>query len=274
MCRISVIIPVYNAEKYLSRCLDSVINQITNEDEILLIDDNSTDSSPSICEKYEKNYENIKYFRQEKNNGPSKARNLGLEKSEGKYIVFLDSDDFIEEKYFDIMLKYSQKYDLVICAYYLTNEDKKEKKKVMMQSKEINMTNILELLNNKEMLNTLWNKMYKSNIIKENKIFFDEKEKRGEDLLFNLDYISYVKNNIYVVDELLYNYIMKKEGLNLGTEETLIKRLERAKKFANKVKKIKNDKETKKMIIKNYIGHIYIWFKKIVKKLIRRGLIK
>ena len=84
MCRVSIIIPVYNVQKYLNRCLESLIIQITSEDEIILIDDQSTDNSGEICRQYENNYKNIFYHKLEKNEGPSRARNYGLKKAKGK----------------------------------------------------------------------------------------------------------------------------------------------------------------------------------------------
>ena len=269
MCRVSIIIPVYNVQKYLNRCLESLIIQITSEDEIILIDDQSTDNSEEICRQYENNYKNIFYHKLEKNEGPSRARNYGLKKAKGKYIIFLDSDDFIENNYIETMVKNIQNHDLVICGYNMVNEVKEEKLEIKMATQKISSENIVNLLKNKNMLNTLWNKIYKLEIIKKNKITFDEKENRGEDLLFNLDYIACVKNNIYIIEDVLYNYIMKKTGLNLRIEETLEKRLKRAKKVANKMKKIKNNGEIKKLIFKTYILHIYIFIRKKIAKIIK-----
>ena len=98
---ISTIIPVYNAEKFLCKCLDSLLNaqisEVTNE--IILIDDGSTDNSLEICKDYESNHNNIKVFSQ-KNQGPSVARNVGLNKALGDWITFVDSDDWVDQKYF------------------------------------------------------------------------------------------------------------------------------------------------------------------------------
>ncbi len=265
MCRISIIIPVYNVEKYLEKCLNSLICQIANNDEIILVDDCSTDSSEKICRAYEKKYENIHYYKQEKNSGPSRTRNFGLKKAQGKYISFIDSDDFVENNYIDVMIENMQNYDLVICAYYLVYEAKKEKRIVSMKGQGLNNKNIVELLKNNEMLNSLWNKMYKTEIIKKNQITFDEGESRGEDLLFNLDYIYYAKNNILVSDKPLYNYIMKETGLNLGLEESLRKRFNRVKKVACKMKKINNSVKVKKIIFYTYLLHMYLYLKNKIK---------
>ena len=94
--KISVIVPVYNVEPYLKRCLDSIINQSLNEIEILIIDDGSTDKSGEICDEYAKLDNRIRVIHQE-NGGLSRARNVGLDQAQGKYIMFVDSDDLLKE---------------------------------------------------------------------------------------------------------------------------------------------------------------------------------
>lgn len=106
--KISVIIPVYNCEKYLNKCVDSVLNQTYTNYEIILIDDGSTDRSSEICDKYEKVSKKVKVLHQ-KNSGVSQARNNGVDIAEGKYICFLDSDDYIEKEYFKFAIEKMQK---------------------------------------------------------------------------------------------------------------------------------------------------------------------
>ena len=266
MYRISIIIPVYNVENYLERCIQSIIKQITSNDEIILVDDASTDSSGEICKAYEKEYENIHYYKQAKNSGTSKTRNLGLERVRGKYICFLDSDDFVEDNYIEVMLKNIQNYDLVICAYYFVYDSKKEKRIISMPSQKMDDKNIVQLFKNKEMLNSPCNKMYRTEIIKKNQITFDESESRGEDLLFNLDYIYYAKNNIFIIDKPLYNYIMKNTGLNLGLEEKLKKRFKRVRKVSCKMKKINNSFKVTQIVLYTYLFHIYLHLKNKINK--------
>ena len=95
---ISIIVPIYNTEKYLHECLDSIINQTYANFEVLLVNDGSTDSSGIICQEYVKNDSRFRYFEKE-NGGVSSARNLGLERSEGVYITFIDSDDWVESNH-------------------------------------------------------------------------------------------------------------------------------------------------------------------------------
>ena len=114
---ISIIIPVYNVEKYLNKCLNSVIEQTYKNIEVILIDDGSTDNSGKICDEYAKNDIRIKIIHQQ-NGGVSTARNNGLEHATGKYITFVDSDDYIEKEMIETMAKKIMKKnaDIVICG--------------------------------------------------------------------------------------------------------------------------------------------------------------
>lgn len=272
MKRLSIVIPIYNSEKYIDNFLNILLKQIDKkQDEIILINDGSKDTSEEKCKKYQEKYkENIQLYTTT-NGGPSKARNYGLKKANGKYLIFLDIDDCIENNYIEEMLKHIEKFDLVICGYNLIKVDKKEKAIINMSSQEIKKENIISLLKNNQMLNTLWNKIYKLDIIKENNIKFDEKEFRGEDLLFNLDYIANLKKSILIIDEILYNYYMKNTGLNLGYNEKLIIKIKRTNKIYRKMVKITENKEKIFfMTIKSYIYHIIFYTKNIIKKKLKK----
>lgn len=121
---ISVIIPVYNTEKYLKKCVDSFLNQTYSNLEIILIDDGSTDSSPLMCDKYKLQDDRIVVIHKE-NGGLSDARNVGIENSSGSMITFFDSDDFVDEDYIEYLydLKTTANVQLSVCAYNITNED-------------------------------------------------------------------------------------------------------------------------------------------------------
>ena len=107
---ISVIVPVYNVENYLKRCLDSIINQTYQNIEIILIDDGSTDNSGNLCEDYKKIDNRIKVVHKT-NGGLSDARNTGIKKAKGKYITFVDSDDYVEYDYVEYLYNLIKKYD-------------------------------------------------------------------------------------------------------------------------------------------------------------------
>ena len=270
MKRISVIIPVYNAEEYIDICLNALIKQIKEDDEIILIDDGSTDNSEEKCKKYFEKQSNIKYFKVE-NGGPARARNIGIDKASGKYIIFLDSDDFIEDNYIEKMLNYIQNADLAICGYKMVKEFNSKIETRSIPSKLYNKENMIEILCNSDMINILWNKIFKLDIIKNNGIKFDESEFRGEDLLFNLDYIKNI-TNIYVTEDVLYNYIMKNSGLNMGYNEKLSTKLKRNKKVHNKMMEI-SKKDRKKITIfttKNYLKHFNMFIKSRIKRVLKR----
>lgn len=111
---ISVIIPVYNVEKYLRKCLDSLLNQSYKRFEVILVDDGSTDDSGQICEEYAKGDNRIRVFHV-KNGGTGRARNIGLKNMNGNYVTFVDSDDFVDEKYLEVLYNNIKKYKVLAC---------------------------------------------------------------------------------------------------------------------------------------------------------------
>ena len=124
---ISVIVPVYNTEKYLHRCVDSIINQTYQNLEIILVDDGSTDSSGCICDEYAKKDERIKVIHKE-NAGQGVARNIALEYASGEYVGFVDSDDWIDPRMYQTLYTYAVKdqSDIVVCGRYLYWDDREK----------------------------------------------------------------------------------------------------------------------------------------------------
>ena len=185
---ISIIVPIYNAEKYINKCIDSLLNQTKKEIEFILVNDGSTDDTESIIKKYKD--KRIKYFKN-KNQGIGKTRNFGIEKSSGKYIMFLDSDDYLEntacEDLYNKIEK--EKADLVVCDFYRDIDGKLEE--VIIPSFETT-----SLKDNKRLLLDInlapWNKIYKTKLIKDNDIKFIENLKY-EDAPFVVDAIKYSK---------------------------------------------------------------------------------
>lgn len=125
MKKISVIVPVYNVEKYLNKCLTSLVNQTYKNFEIIIINDGSTDNSLAICNKYSKKYDNIKVY-DHKNAGVAHARNVGIEKATGDYLLFVDSDDYVDEKLLENLNEFLKKNDCdIVCfdMYKVVNND-------------------------------------------------------------------------------------------------------------------------------------------------------
>lgn len=211
MDKVSIIVPIYNAEKYLSACLDSIIYQTYKNLEIILINDGSLDDSISICKQYIKKDNRIKLI-DDKNHGVSHARNKGIKEATGKYILFIDADDIIKKKYIEILVKEINKdinLDMAVCSYEEVNLNNNKRKKYNIDnSKIILLTGILKkdyyLI--KDFLNTPWGKLYKLNIIKKYDIMFPDKHKIAEDQIFNYQYYLYVRKYIFVNND-LYIYM-------------------------------------------------------------------
>lgn len=200
----SVIIPVYNSENTIKKCIDSILIQNKKNIEIILINDGSTDNSLGICKELEKNFPVVRVINQ-KNQGVSVARNIGISESSGKYILFIDSDDVIAETYFEEIEKNIEENDFIIFGY--TKESCLKKKVNIVNDEVIGIKNVEKLMIEDERIGGyIWNKVFLSKIIKDNNILFEEDIGFGEDLLFVYRYIKYAKK-IYYIPKSLYTYI-------------------------------------------------------------------
>ena len=200
---ISVIIPVYNVEKYLKECLDSVINQTHKNIEIILIDDGSTDNSGKICDEYRKKDDRIIVIHKS-NEGLSSARNDGLIHAKGKYIQFIDSDDYVNRDMLEITYSIIKKYnaDVVTFSHYILNDGKA----ICDCSKEEKVLNKMEamkelLLDNK-IRNYSWEKLWKK------ELFQDIKEKN---LKILQQLLFYLKRLIKLYYMTIHNIIIDKD---------------------------------------------------------------
>ena len=208
--KVSVIIPIYNTEKYLCRCIDSVLNQTFDDYEILLIDDGSTDDSASICYEYAQRHNKIKAI-YSNHLGVASARNLGLKLAKGKYIMFCDSDDYAEPNWIQTLYETLDKNpeSSVLCAYSSLNIQKKSENKVTLT--DVKTTTHIDIseyyyiyINNLSAF--LWNKIYRHDVIKQNHIVFRTNLLEGEDLLFNIDYLKHIKDFVFI-PESLYHWV-------------------------------------------------------------------
>lgn len=201
--------PIYNVEKYLKRCINSIINQSYKNIEIILVDDGSTDNSNRICDEYAETDKRIKVIHK-KNGGVASARNEGLDSSRGKYICFVDGDDWIEKNMVEILLKELKihKANIVRCnTYELDNKPNEE----WISTNELIFDNIL----NGNISAYVYLLMIKSDIIE--KIRFDEKMSILEDTYFLLNLLV-IKEKIIFLDDKLYHYEMNDEGLTLSSK--------------------------------------------------------
>lgn len=195
--KVSIIIPVYNASKTIEECLCSVVNQTYSNLEIIIVNDGSTDNSLDICKELSKKDERIVLY-DKKNEGVSKTRNYGLSKTSGDYICFVDSDDFISDTYiFDFVQDIEKENaDFASCICTIFTNDQKKKQRENKKLYAYNGNAKFDLLFTKA-YGFIGNKMYKSKIIKEKTLFFNEEISMCEDLLFNYNYLIHANKAIY-----------------------------------------------------------------------------
>lgn len=198
---LSVIIPVYNTEKYLSRCLDSVCNQTYTNIEIITVNDGSPDKSIDILNKYANNDDRIIVLEKE-NGGLSSARNMGLSKASGEWITFLDSDDWVDHDYYNELMHYSNLNNDMICGSFCINQSEKIHK-VHKTHTSLNRLESISLLYDTYygMIYNVWGKLFKKDIICNHNIIF--RLVLREDGIFLLDYYKYT-NSISVVSNSTY----------------------------------------------------------------------
>lgn len=198
--KVSVIVPVYNCEKYIRECIESLINQTLKECEFIFVNDGSIDKSKEIIEEYAKKDNRIKLINQ-KNSGVSVARNTGLKNAVGEYIGFVDGDDYIDKYYYEKLYNVAMKNncDIVVCDWKNKTSSLSlpfEKNKVL--NKKYITENIYPYFIQHEGMNSVWNKIFKNEVIKENKVEFPIGIKLGEDAIFNIKAFTYLKNIFYL----------------------------------------------------------------------------
>ena len=210
MKKVSIVVPVYNAEKYLQQCIDSIVIQSYKNVEIILVNDGSKDNSLNICKQNANKDSRIKVI-SDINHGVSYARNQGIKNATGDYIVFIDSDDSVDKNYIYELVNATseQDYDLIICGYteiHIKNNKKIEK----IASKEVIDKLTKDWKKDYKLLTgffiTPWVKLYKLEIIKKYDIRFPENFKIAEDHMFNAKYLMHISSYNYI-NKPLYNYI-------------------------------------------------------------------
>ena len=267
--KISVIVPVYNVEKYLEKCIDSIINQEYKNIEIILVNDGSTDKSIDICKKY-KNIDDRIVLIDKKNAGVSSSRNLGISLAKGDFIAFIDPDDWIEkDMLFNMYKKCNQgNFDMCICNYVIEYENfyKKIDMKVPFSKKIFNdksdiMKYIIaslissETLNQDEgfMMGSICRILVKSSIIKENNILFDENITYSEDLLFLLKILLNTER-LCIDDKTYYHYFQRENSAVNSYRKTYY---DDVMKVYNKINEILSQEENTEDIIYQRMDNAY-----------------
>ena len=259
MKAVSIVIPVYNAQKYLNKCLDSVCTQTYKNLEIVVVDDGSTDESYKICVDYTKKFKNIRIIKKS-NGGVSSARNRGIDEIKGEYVLFVDSDDWIEKDTVEKLVELYEKFNVDVILFGVA---KICKEKIIKCTKynEVKITEIKKMINKfaelirNEQINSPFNKFFKTEIIKKNNIRFNKNITIGEDLLFNIEYFKMI-NSMYISNYILYNYrldnensITKKYIKNKYEQLSIVR--EKIKEFALYIKSDKLYKTYKYITLKN-----------------------
>lgn len=235
---VSIIIPVYNAKEYLTKCIGSVRNQTYKNIQIILIDDGSTDGSAELCDEFMRDDNRIEVIHK-KNSGVSDSRNIGINKAQGKYIVFIDADDWIADDYVEVLYNAIEQTnaEIVACSYVKVYDNGKTDK--------ILLPKLNTVLTGAEALNYafdrvipwvgyVWGKMYVSDIIKKKHLKFDVTIQICEDSLFNDTVFSYAQRIALVRNELYFYRINLQSATFNGR-----KNLEKLKTKVEAVKKIK-----------------------------------
>ena len=252
-CKLSIIVPVYGVEKYIDKCLNSLVKQSLKEIEVIVVNDGTKDNSQKIIDKYVKKYpDKIKSYIKE-NGGQGSARNYGLKKATGEYIGYVDSDDFVEKDMYKKLYNKAKEnnYDIVVCGNYNVSED--------YQNKNIdafinNYNTDLENIFFGKM--AVWNKIYKRDILIKNKLEFKEKV-WYEDLAFTLKAIMN-SNSFAFIDEPLYDYLIR-EGSTMNNSNVQ-RNLEILDAFNDILSYIKHNKKEEYFSKIEFlaIDHIYI----------------
>lgn len=220
--KLSIIIPIYNAEKYLPRCIDSIVKQLSRDVELILVDDGSTDESSKICDQYAEQYSSIRVCHVT-NGGTGVARNTGMELAEGEWITFVDADDYVTDHFVNTILEHTETDLDVVLFEYLEADGSKiktsEKGKKSCQYYDADCHELF-IQNNflaKEIMDdcnfnmrSVWAKAYRRSLLEKNEIIFNSDVKIGEDMLFLLTvYESF--NKAKCVPVVIYYYFFRNE---------------------------------------------------------------
>lgn len=210
MLKVSVIIPVYNVEEYLPKCLDSVLNQTLEDIEIIVVNDGSPDNSEKIIKEYKKKDKRIVYYKKE-NGGLGSARNYGLSKANGEYIYYLDSDDYIDKEMLETLYNeaINKKLDVVICGYKSIYPNRVEEYIIPKDVEEDTLNNKNSKIFN---LPSACCKIYKRDWLIKQNIKFVEDKLWYEDFAYNIKILSST-DKVGIVNSPLYNYLIRENSI-------------------------------------------------------------
>lgn len=208
---VSVLVPVYNAEKFLDRCVESILKQTYSDFELILANDGSTDLSLARCMVYANRDSRVKVFNHE-NVGVAATRSKLLDAATGNYIIYIDADDWIEENMFERMIQLSQDRDIVFCGRdFARNRQEIEHVNSLVTEEWNQKRQMLEFMRHKHMTGCLWNKMIKREVIGD--IRFNEQTGYGEDAEFLWSVLKRSESMV-VTNEILYHHVLEDSSIS------------------------------------------------------------
>ena len=220
MPALSVIIPVYNAAPFLQTCLDSLLCQGSDDYEVVLVNDGSTDRSGIICDDYAQRFKNVKVIHQE-NGGVSKARNQGLEVAKGDFVCFVDADDWVTNDYLPILLSKidgGKSADICFFSMNIIDEMGQQEKVTLHEVSCRDRTAVEDCIyslrygGQRDVFGWTWDKVFRADIIRQHHIRFPERVHFREDELFSFEFCRYI-NSLHISSRPLYNYRLSEKGL-------------------------------------------------------------
>lgn len=261
---ISIVVPIYKVEKYIKKCIDSIIKQTYKNIEIILVDDGSPDGCGKICDEYAQKDKRVKVIHKE-NGGLSDARNVGIDISTGKYICFVDSDDYIENNYIEVLYKYivENKVSISQCGINKVTENEQIIENIGYQNDKVeNSKQILRDLYNTHWENiVVWNKMYLR------KLFEDIRFPKGKihEDEFTTYKVLYKVSEVAIINENLYNYRQNNESITRKIFN--LKRLDALEAFKERLEFFKKNEENElyELTLKSYLANIRIIYNNVKK---------
>lgn len=259
--KISIIIPVYNAETDIERCLDSILKQTYTDYEVILVDDGSRDSSGSICDSYSSRYDHIRCIHQP-NSGVSEARNRGLGAVTGKYVTFIDSDDYVTPDYLEQLVEAAHQTSAELIQggfrriYYDGSSEPESIKCVQTPVVTSLKSDYLKYLRG-----FIWSKLFLNSVIKEHDLHFDKSLTLSEDLCFILEYVTYINKVAFIpTDGYCYCISPSSASSRFHQPEALMALWKKETMLLNRLKPGETEPQDRYMAWKSSVGeYIFSW---------------
>lgn len=223
MPKVSIVVPVYNAEKYIKTTVNSILSQTFSDWELLLIDDYSKDNTPTVCRELTQRDSRIIYLHQTENGGPARVRNIGIDQAKGEYLAFVDSDDTVESNFLESLVTTAEisGADIVWCNFKeICNERVIFREHKLPCHISISYDSYIRLFFNNQLgLGCMWNKLYRRDFIEKNKIRLNTQRVHGEDWEFNFE--CFKSHPVLVaIEDSLYNYIRQNSSSVIASYHT------------------------------------------------------